>query len=111
MACNIQKKASYELPAEMSAPVKVEYAKLCDKGKILYDINCAKCHTTKKHGKEIIPDFTAEQLEAYQVRAASAKHEDNVSEEKVPAEELGYIVTFLSYKKKNLPEKKNAAKR
>lgn len=99
--CTAHKKILYEFPAEMAAPVQAEYAKNCDKGKALYDINCAGCHTTKIKGREVIPDFTAEQLEAYQVRVSNAKHETALSESNVSAEELSLIVTFLSYKKKN----------
>jgi mono/diheme cytochrome c family protein len=100
-ACKTPKQAYYELPPEMLEPVKVEYAKICDKGRTLYEITCAGCHTTKKRGKEIIPDFTAEQLEAYQIRAANPTHETRVTEEQVSAEELSYILTYLSYKTKS----------
>ena len=100
-SCASHKKVLYELPVAMDPAVKLEYARLCDKGKILYDINCAGCHTTKVKGKETIPDFTAEQLEAYQVRVSNAKHEEKLSESNVSAEELSLIVTFLSYKRKN----------
>jgi hypothetical protein len=83
------------------APKKVEYAKQCEKGKILYDINCAKCHNTKVKGKEMIPDFTSAQLIGYELRVANPKHIENIEEDHVSAEELGLIMTFLSYKKKN----------
>ena len=101
VACTVTRQVAYELPVTMAEPVKIQYAKLCEKGKMLYDINCAKCHTTKKHGKEFIPDFTAEQLEVYKIRVGNIKHENNVSEEQVSAEELGQITTFLNYKKRN----------
>ena len=91
-------KTAYQLPEEMKEPVKVEYAKLCDKGKILYDLNCAGCHNTRKRGKELIPDFTADQLETYKIRNSEVM---GITEEKVSAEELGYILLFLTYKKKN----------
>jgi len=99
--CASSKKVAYELPAEMKPEVKVEYAKMCDQGKILYDLNCAKCHTTKKHGKEIIPDFTSDQLRGYELRITNPKHETNLTDETVSEEELGIIMTFLRYKKKN----------
>ncbi|MES2779635.1 MAG: cytochrome c [Bacteroidota bacterium] len=100
-ACRTPKQAYFELPAEMLEPVKVEYAKICDKGRALYEITCAGCHTTTKRGKEIIPDFTAVQLEAYQIRVANSTHETRVTEEQVSAEELSYILTYLSYKTKS----------
>lgn len=100
-ACGAPQKVMYELPPEMAESVKVEYAKQCEKGKILYDINCAKCHNTKVKGKEVIPDFTSAQLIGYELRVTNTKHIENIEEDHVSAEELGLIMTFLSYKKKN----------
>lgn len=99
--CSSSKKLAYELPAEMKPEVKVEYAKQCDQGKILYDLNCAKCHTVKKRGKEIIPDFTADQLRGYELRITNSRHEENLTDETVSEGELMLIMTFLQYKKKN----------
>ena len=101
MQCATQKNTAYQFPAEMSPTAKTEFTKQCDKGKMLYQVNCAGCHTTKVKGKEIIPDFSAEQLEAYELREKNAQHEKSIPETKVSAEDLGLIMTFLSYKKKN----------
>jgi hypothetical protein len=101
MRCKAPQEIPYELPVAMVPAVKIEYAKQCDKGKILYDINCAKCHTTIVKRKEIIPDFTPEQLIGYELRVTNPEHESNIPETTVSAEELGYIMTFLSYKKKS----------
>lgn len=94
-------KEVYEFPEAMAQPVRDEYTKLCEKGRILYEINCAKCHNTMVKGKRIVPDFTEEQLGAYSIRVANAKHEEHVSESNVSAEELALITTYLTYKKKN----------
>jgi hypothetical protein len=93
--------ALYEFPDAMAQPVRTQFLVLCEKGRILYDISCGKCHNTKVNGKIIIPDFTIEQLGAYSIRVANQKHEMNVSEENVSAEELALITTYLTYKKKN----------
>ncbi len=104
-ACTANKEPAYILPAEMLPHVKVEYDKRCAKGKILYDLNCAKCHNSKKGRKEIIPDFKPEQLTGYTLRVANALHEKNMPDTIVSEEELGIIMTFLNYKKRNSPEK------
>lgn len=104
--CVSQKKASYDLPAAMSPTVRAEYVKQCDKGQILYEINCGPCHTKKVKGKKVIPDFSSEQLIGYELRISNPKHESQLSETSVTAEELGYIMTFLSYKTKNMAAKK-----
>lgn len=98
-----QVKIEYEFPEAMAQPVRDQYLKLCEKGRVLYELNCAKCHNTVLKGKILIPDFTEEQLGAYSIRVANARHEEHVSETNVPAEELALISTFLTYKKKNKP--------
>ncbi len=99
--CTSQKQVTYEFPAAMAAPIKSEYMKICDKGKVLYDLNCAGCHNTKVRGREVIPDFTSEQLVGYTLRVLNPQHESGIPEENVTPEELGLISTFLMYKKKN----------
>jgi hypothetical protein len=101
--CVSQKQVTipYVFPEAMPLPVKMEFAKVCDKGKILYDLNCAGCHNIKKGKRELIPDFTPEQLKGYELRVSNAQHEENMPDEKVTAEELSLISTFLLYKKKN----------
>ncbi len=99
-------KVAYEFPAAMKEEIKTEFIKLCDKGQILYQINCAKCHNSTIKGKEIIPDFTPEQLKGYEIRVSNAQHEANMPEELVTPEELSLISTFLTYKKKTTLEKK-----
>lgn len=98
---NAQKKPVYEFPAAMAEPVRAEYIKLCDKGQVLYRLNCAKCHNTVVKKKTIIPDFNEDQLKGYEIRVSNAQHEANMPDELVTAEELALISTFLRYKKKN----------
>ncbi len=100
--CIAQKhKVTYEFPPEMSEVVRVEYVKQWDKGKALYEISCAKCHNIKEKRRELIPDFTSEQLIGYELRVKNPTHESDIPETTVSAEELGLIMTFLNYKKKS----------
>lgn len=96
-----KQKEVYEFPDAMAQPVRDEYTKLCEKGRILYEINCSGCHSTVIKGKKVVPDFTEEELGAYSIRVANPKHEERVSESNVSAEELALITTYLTYKKKN----------
>lgn len=101
-ACTSQKKIVYAFPDAMAKPIQEQYAVMCEKGRVLYELNCAGCHTKKIKGKMVIPDFTEEELGAYSIRMANATHEENVSETRVSAEELNLITYFLTYKKKNV---------
>ena len=96
-----KEKQVYEFPEAMAQPIRDEYKKLCEKGRILYEINCATCHNKVVKGKQFVPDFTEEQLGAYSIRIANPKHEERVSEANVSAEELVLITAYLTYKKKN----------
>jgi hypothetical protein len=96
-----KKKVAYEFPEAMAKPVQAEFAKQCDKGLILYQINCSRCHDIPQGKTSIIPDFTPEQLVGYELRVLNPKHESDLPETNVSAEELGQITTFLTYKKKS----------
>jgi hypothetical protein len=96
-------KIAYEFPVTMTAPVREQFIKECDKGQALYNLSCAPCHNRTENGKTIIPEWTQAQLVGYELRVLNSKHETGIPEEQVSAEELGYIMTFLSYKKKNAP--------
>ncbi len=100
-ACLTSKKTTYELPEAMLPEVKIEYAKICEKGYQLYQLSCAKCHSTKKNGRVRIPDFNEDQLTGYTLRISNARHETNLPDSLVSEEELVSIMTFLKYKRKN----------
>jgi len=99
--CTAQKKVAYEFPDAMLPHVKVQYIEQCDKGQVLYKLSCAKCHTTRVKRREIIPDFKEEQLRGYELRITNAKHTTSLPDSLVSEEELGLIMTFLRYKKRN----------
>ncbi len=96
-----QQKIAHDFPKEMLPEVKVEFIKQYEKGRILYDVNCARCHSTFVKKKEIVPDFRADQLKGYELRVQNPKHESEMPDELVTAEELGIIMVFLNYKKRN----------
>ncbi len=99
-------KVTHDFPAEMKPEVKEQYIVLWEKGKVLFDLNCAKCHMVKQGKKTMYPDFSPGQIKGYEIRVQNAKHEEALPEENVTPEELGLISTFLTYKTKNPPLKK-----
>jgi hypothetical protein len=88
----------YQFPSSMSATVKADYVKQWEKGKALYEENCAKCHNIKRGKKTIIPIFPEDKLAGYDLRQDNANHENSIAENKITSEEMVYIITFLTYK-------------
>ena len=85
----------------MATPVREAFSRECDKGQELYNIACADCHNSHVNGRTVIPDWSSAQPVGYELRVLNAKHEAGIPEDQVSAEELGNIMTFLTYKKKN----------
>lgn len=101
VACSVNKMLQYEFPEAMLPEVKAAYKERCDKGQALYNIACAGCHNTGTKRKPVVPDFSTEQLRGYALRVSNRMHEKNIPDSLVSEEELGIIMTFLTYKKKN----------
>lgn len=99
-ACFVQKqpKVTPVFPDAMLPHVKESYAGMWEKGRILYDINCASCHNKVVKRKVIIPEFTEEMLAAYEIRLADPQHEMSLAESRVNVEELSLITVFLTYR-------------
>lgn len=96
-----QPKIMYEFPEAMAPAVRAEFTKECDKGQALYNLACASCHNKILNGKTIVPDWTGSQLVGYELRVLNSNHETGIPEERVTAEELGFIMTFLRYRKRS----------
>jgi Cytochrome C oxidase, cbb3-type, subunit III len=101
LACSVEKKVAYDFPDAMLPEVKVAYKERCDKGQALYNIACNGCHNKGTKRKPIVPDFSPDQLRGYALRISNKLHEKNMPDSLVSEEELGIIMTFLSYKRKN----------
>lgn len=94
-------KITYNIPETASPSDKERMIAELEKGRILYNMNCSKCHTVKK----IIPDFTREQLMDYNIRASNPTHIKNLGREALRQEDLDRVLGFLLYKKKNVEKK------
>jgi len=101
--CTSANKISYSYPDDIISDdtAKKKFVKQFNEGEVLYKINCAKCHSSTVHGKEIIPNFTLEQLENYEIRIQNPKHEEDLRETNITLDELDEVILFLTYKKRN----------
>lgn len=98
MQCKAPQPIQYNFPAEMSESIRASYTVQCEKGRILYDMNCGPCHNVGKGRKKTVPDFRQEQLIGYGLRIANARHESSLPDTLVSEEDLGLIMNFLTYK-------------
>lgn len=103
-ACVTPAKIEYfDFPSDIAEEAKAANRKMIEKGKILYNINCSKCHNKKEKGKIILPDFTSEQLESYTIRIKNETHVNSLPESRISVEELEAIQFFFNYKKPSKP--------
>jgi hypothetical protein len=82
---------------------RASFVKEFSKGRIIYKQTCAKCHNVTKDGKLYYPDFSLPQLMDYEMRFQYPAHQDELRETNLSADELDWVVTFLRFKKLNLP--------
>ena len=101
MASCAEKKLIYEFPEGMSENVRQQNFESCEKGRILFDLNCGGCHYKVIKKRKVIPDFSPEQLSNYEFRFLNRNHEDSLTENRLSQDELVHIITFLTYKKKS----------
>ncbi len=99
-----KREINYTFPDDslkMSDSAKAEFVKNFDKGQILYNIVCAKCHNKVVDGKEVVPDFSLPQLMDYEMRVQYPSHEGRLTEANLSVLELDHVVDYLRYKKKS----------
>lgn len=101
MAACAEKKLIYEFPIGMSENVRQQNYESCEKGRILFDVNCGGCHYKEIKRRKVIPDFSPEQLSNYEFRFLNRNHEDSLTENRLSQDDLVHIITFLTYKKKS----------
>jgi cytochrome c5 len=59
LGCAVQKETGvqYDFPPAMSEAVKASYTRQCEKGRVLYEHNCARCHNKVVKGRQVVPYF------------------------------------------------------
>jgi mono/diheme cytochrome c family protein len=86
----------------MSAETRSIYMERLDKGKMLYKVNCSKCHGIFTKGKDSIPNFTKDQVDNYRSAVLMAKNKtDHAAAAKMSPQQLEYVILFLTLRKHN----------
>lgn len=99
VACKARQKLPYEFPPEIKGDELTMKITEFNKGKALYELNCARCHTTKVKNKDVTPDFTEQQMDNYEMRMINVPHTDNLKE--LTEDDLILIKTYFLYKRKS----------
>jgi len=94
---------THNFPPDLDSAVKSQYIKIFEKGRVLYKINCSKCHDKTVNGVELMPEFTKEHLASYELRLQNTQHENELDDSHITAEQLQYVMVFLSFVKKVEP--------
>ena len=93
-------KARYVIPAAFPERSKDELYALLEKGRILYNGNCADCHNTVFAGKNRIPGFTSLQIDNYATAVAGRNAKNHAVIKQMSPEQLNQVITFLTYVKR-----------
>jgi mono/diheme cytochrome c family protein len=97
--CGAQKEMAFDYPPNITADSQQVFVQHFKKGHVLYESNCARCHTQDVNGHKVIPDFSLPQLLDYEMRFQYQAHEEPLKETRVSVQELDDIQVFLQYKK------------
>lgn len=97
--CGSQRELAFDYPPNLAPDSQLVFVDHFKQGHILYDENCARCHTKVVNGERVIPDFTIPQLLDYEMRFTYPAHEEPLREVNVSAKELDDIQLFLQYKR------------
>ena len=95
-------KVEYAFPDDAKTlPGYPELMEHLENGKILYKINCGKCHGVFTKGKKSIPNFSRIQLDNYNSNFMKKDPKNHAVAKKLSQEQLGDIILFLTFIKKD----------
>lgn len=93
--CTGQKKTEYDIPAHYGQQARENAIDWFEKGKILYKINCSRCHGIYERGKDSVPNFTKTQIDNYNAMYIKGDPKNHSVAAKLSQEQLYYVLTFL----------------
>ena len=96
--CLLHKKTQYNYPEGIPGEEKVKLHAFLEKGRKLYEMNCAKCHDST--GKST-PDFSVQQIDNY--TAATLKRDPKIHAvaANMDPEQLFAVFSYLRLRKKS----------
>ena len=96
------RKVEYAFPDDAnSLPGYAELMEHLESGKKLYKTNCTGCHGVFTKGKKGIPNFSRIQLDNYNSNFMRKDPKNHAVAKKLTQEQLGDIILFLTFIKKD----------
>ena len=97
--CKPQKEVEYDIPSHYTPQARENAIDWFEKGKVLYRMNCAKCHGIYDRGKDSVPNFTKTQIDNYNAMYIKGDTSNHAVAVKMSSEQLYYVLTFLRLRK------------
>jgi mono/diheme cytochrome c family protein len=88
-------------PQDMSDKRKAEYTIRFNDGLDLYKSNCSACHGLFHKGKLNVPNFSKQQLDAYNAKLNMNDTTNHAVAKKLSENELNNVLLFLHYLRKD----------
>ena len=93
----------YIVPPNVQPEMVPAFTERCNKGKMLYDINCASCHGIFTAGKDGVPNFTQKQFDKYSTQYVLRDQVNHAVAFKMNPEDLAFVMDYLRYRKSANP--------
>ena len=98
--CTAHKKIEYNVPKSLPPEIRAIFLERCEKGRILFKLNCSGCHGIFTRGRDGVPNFTKDQIKSYSAVALIGRDSTNHAvAKKMSPQQIDYIVQFLSLRK------------
>jgi cytochrome c553 len=97
--CYSHKKVVYNIPPNYPPEEKKVLLANLDRGRVLYKENCSECHGIFKKGKDGIPNFSKQQLDAYNAKFIRGDAKNHAVARQMSLDQMNSILMFLRFHK------------
>ena len=94
-----QQTFEYNINPNLTGQPRQDLLDQLDQGRVLYKLNCSKCHGIFTKGKNKIPNFTKIQVELYRARFAARDSINHAFAQKMTPEDVNATLYFLLLRK------------
>ena len=101
--CAVHRKSVYVYPEGTSKTNENQIFEVCEKGRILYELHCSKCHGMFTRKKDGFPNFDARQINSYIAKALTRDPKNHAAAANMDQDQLNEIFMFLHFRKRLRP--------